>query len=139
MNPDDQSVDKRPWEQLGAVRRDSEPHRGRLLLALSLFPLCLYAVWHTLSCGRMGFGSALPVGAAAIAVFDLTLNLAGTTVGAWVYALTRRDLRQMAGGKMDPRGGSQTLRAQMCAWLGMVLGVAQVFGCVVIPFWRARR
>ncbi len=132
--PDD---DDRPWEQPGAVRRDCEPHRGRALLALAQFPLCLYVVWHVLSCARMGFGPSLPIGSAVLAVIDLAVNLVGVGFGAWVYALTRRDLARMAAGELDPRGHRQTVLAQICAWLGIVMGFAQVVGCVVVPFWRA--
>jgi hypothetical protein len=139
VNDDDAIDDRRPWEQPGAVRRDCEPHRGRLLLGLSLLPLGLYAGWHTLSCTRLGFvasGGSLPVGRAAVAAIDLTLTLGGAAAGAGVYAMTRRDLARMAAGQMDPYGKGQTVLAQMCAWLGIVAGLAQALGCVAVPLLR---
>ena len=142
VSADDGGDDCRPWEQPDAVRRDCEPHRGRLLLGLSLLPLGLYAAWHTLSCTRLHFvasGGALPVGQIALAVVDLALTLAGAAAGAWVYALTSRDLARMASGQMDPRGKGQTILAQMCAWLGIAVGLAQAFWCVGVPLLSQHR
>jgi hypothetical protein len=137
VNADHEDENERPWEEPGAVRRDCEPHRGRTLLALAQFPLLLYVVWHILSCGRVSFRPGLPVGAAGIAVIDLAVNLAGVGFAAWLYAATRRDLARIAAGEMDPSGRRQTLMAQMGAWLGISVGLSQILGCVIVPYWQS--
>jgi hypothetical protein len=87
----------------------------------------------------MGFGAGLPIGAAGIAVIDLAVNLAGVGFAAWLYAVTRRDLARMSAGEMDPSGRRQTLMGQMGAWLGISVGLSQIIGCVIVPYWQAHR
>ncbi len=91
------------------VRRDGEPHRGGLLLALGTlsafagaFSPCLYA---------------LPA-------------LVSVPLGMTVWVLATRDLRRMADGSVDPRGEKLTRHARSGAAAGVAFGLvlAGVYG-----------
>jgi hypothetical protein len=84
------------------VRRDSLPHRGRLIAALGTFSM----VAGGLSLCLFGLGAvvALPAG-----------------VAAWVMA--NRDLELMRSGEMDPGGRPQTENGRTGAIVGIVLGL----------------
>ena len=90
-----------PWERPGAVRRDCEPHRGRLVLKLADAGLLLGAL-------------SLCLGFAAL------LALA---CGAAAWVLASRDLRRMRSGLMDPRGQADTARGRTRARAGLALGL----------------
>jgi hypothetical protein len=87
--------------RLGAVRRDCEPHRGKLVLKLAdaslllgAFALCLgFVAGLALACG----------------------------VAAW--GLASRDLGRMRSGLMDPRGQADTARGRTRARAGLALGL----------------
>jgi hypothetical protein len=82
------------------VRRDSLPHRGRLIAALGTFSM----VTGGLSLCLFGLGSlvALPAG-----------------VAAWVMA--SRDLELMRSGEMDHGGRAQTENGRVAAIVGITL------------------
>ena len=82
------------------VRRDSLPHRGRLLAALGTFSM----VTGGLSLCLLGLGAAvaLPAG-----------------IAAWVMA--NRDLELMRCGVMDPAGRTQTENGRVGAIVGVIL------------------
>jgi hypothetical protein len=90
-----------PWARPGAVRRDCEPHRGKLVLKLADASLLLGAF--ALCLGFVA-GLALACGAAA-----------------WVLA--SRDLGRMRSGLMDPRGQADTARGRTRARAGLALGL----------------
>jgi hypothetical protein len=103
---------ERPWERPGAVRRDVEPDRGRLILALgglaefcSVFA-CLLLVTAPLA---IGFG-----------------------VTAWLMA--RRDLARMRQGLMDPAGRRYTEQGRNLGLLGA--GLALVPVAALLLLWR---
>jgi hypothetical protein len=103
---------KRPWERPGAVRRDCEPHRGRLILTLGGLPefcaafACLLGVTAPLA---VGFG-----------------------VSAWLLA--RRDLARMREGRMDPEGRQST---ELGGTLGLAgAGPALIFVAALFMAWR---
>jgi hypothetical protein len=85
--------DPRPWEQPGQTRRDYEPHRADVLLVLGALSLLL--------------------GMASIAG-GLTA-LAGLPLGLVIYLMARRDLGEMAAGRMDPAGARATDAARAFA------------------------
>lgn len=95
--PDDKPLpgghDDRAWEEVGAVRRDCEPHRGHLLHFLSM--VALFVAVLSLS---------LPV-----CPLPALLSLA---LGSGIYYAAWRDLLQMEQGDMDPSGRPRTLGAQ---------------------------
>ena len=115
VKPGDQD-DERPWERPGAVRRDCEPHRGRLLRALGLTSLVLAAL-----------GVALVIPA-----------LVALPLGVAVWAAARRDLRRMAAGAMDPGGRDATTAGRDYGALGALLSLLAIpmalFVAVVLSF-----
>jgi hypothetical protein len=88
-----------PWEEQGAIRRDREPHRARMLSLLGTITFCL---------GVMAVPSGAP------GVFGLSLGL-------YVRSAARRDLRKMDDGTMDPEGAERTRAALQDANLGSAL------------------
>jgi hypothetical protein len=90
------------------VRRDLEPHRGGLILAMGI--ICIV----TTTFGACCYG--LP-----------TLLGAGLGIAAWIMA--RGDLRKMAMGSMDSDGEGQTKAGMICSIVGCVLGVLIVICC----------
>lgn len=102
----------RPWERPGAVRRDCEPHRGGWLLALGCASMML---------GMASVALAFP-------------GLVGLPLGLAVCLLARRDLREMAAGRMDPAGMGRTERARGIAAVGVVASALGplVFAAVVM-------
>ena len=115
MADDDHDDDNHPWEGPGG-RRDAEPHRGGLLRALGLTSLVL--------------GGLAPV--------LVVPALVAVPLGLTVWAVARRDLRQMAAGAMDPAGWDQTKAGRNCGALGAVLSLLAVpvvlFLAVVLSF-----
>jgi hypothetical protein len=94
--PPEPEEEERPWErtQRRRTRRDSEPHRGPLVLVLGIFGLVVGFV--------MGLG--LPFGLAA-----------------WIMGY--RDLRKMRYEKsMDPEGEGMTQAGMVCGAIGTFLG-----------------
>ena len=94
----------RPWERAGAVRRDREPHRGRMLSLLATVAFCLGVM--ALPCGPLG--------------------LPGLGLGLYVRSAARRDLRKMDEGVMDPDGVGPTRAALQDANLASALSAAGV-------------
>jgi hypothetical protein len=131
MRTEDHSED-RPWEQPGALRRDSDPHRGNWLLAaataaqvcgglsLALMIATLYLLPRAGEPPpRMGritgaAAQALPLGSAVLA-------LGGAVLGACVLGETRRDLDRMWQARMDPRGQEATKAARRRATSALAL------------------
>jgi hypothetical protein len=83
------------------VRRDSLPHRGRLLAALGTF--------------------SMVVGGLSLCLFGVGAVLA-VPVGAAVWLMANRDLELMRSGEMDPAGRTQTENGRVGAIVGIVLG-----------------
>jgi len=93
--------DPRPWERPGEVRRDCEPHRGRLLLWLGI------ASW---VCGLASLALVVPA-------------LLGLALGLTTLVLARRDLAKMEAGLMDPAGAGLVRRASGYAVVGTILSL----------------
>jgi endogenous inhibitor of DNA gyrase (YacG/DUF329 family) len=96
------------------IRRDSEPHRGRLLFTLG-----------ALSC-LMGLFSACTFG---------FLGAISVPLGATVWLLAARDLRHMADGSVDPSGRRLARHARSAAVAGVAFGI--LFGGVYFLIWLA--
>ena len=97
----------KPWEQRGAVRRDCEPHRGRLILALGRTSLCL-AIPGLLGVCFWAFAAA---------------SLLATGLGFTVTLMAKDDLEQMERKTMDSEGRQSTEAGQRAASIGMILGI----------------
>jgi predicted Zn finger-like uncharacterized protein len=93
--------DDRPWER-GATRRDSEPHRGPLVLTLGIISIV--------------DGAISLIGCPYLSVFGLGLG-----IPTWVMG--QRDLNKMRSGLKDPRGQPQTQAGWICAIVGTVLSI----------------
>jgi hypothetical protein len=91
----------RPWEQIGAVRRDCEPHRGTFLNALATIGL----IFSVLSC----FGGLA-------AIFGLPM-----CITAWILA--EQDLKKIRARIMDPAGGRLVGGARLAAIDGVILSL----------------
>jgi hypothetical protein len=89
----------RPWEAPGNVRRDFEPDRGLLLLALG--------------------GASLLFGFAT--VFLAVPALVALPLGIAASHMAAHDLHQMRLGRMDPRGRRWTVFAQLWGIVGVGL------------------
>ena len=83
----------RLWELPGAVRRDCEPHRGKLLLRLSM----------------------LTAGLAASGAVLLITALLAVPLAAAIFAVARHDLASMRRGVMAPAGEADTDLAKVVA------------------------
>jgi hypothetical protein len=140
---DRDTADPRPWEQPGAVRRDCEPHRGRLLAALgraALVCACLGLGWLVLAFFAGPVSAAAlarpnlrhPGTAAAVACLALLL-LGGLSLGTAVFALARRDLARMAAGLVDPDGAAATALARD---RGLVAALLVVMALVLLAGWQ---
>jgi hypothetical protein len=102
----------RPWERPGVVRRDVEPHRGRLILALSGIAEF---------CGMLACLGAVTAPLAS-----------GAGVTAWLLA--RRDLALMRQGLMDPAGRRYPELGRTFGLSGAALGL--FFGAAVMLWLR---
>jgi DNA-directed RNA polymerase subunit RPC12/RpoP len=97
------------------IRRDGEPHRGRLLFTLG----AVSAITGALSACTLGY-----------------LAVVSVPLGVTVWALASRDLRRMADGSVDPQGHARTRHARTAAWSGIAFGV--LFAGVYLLYWLAR-
>jgi DNA-directed RNA polymerase subunit RPC12/RpoP len=100
-------------EVLQPIRRDGEPHRGRLLFTLSAVS-CLAGLLSVCTCGLLGVISV--------------------PLGATVWVMASRDLRHMEDGSVDPGGRSLTRHARSAAIAGVAFGV--LFGGVYFLIWQ---
>jgi hypothetical protein len=100
-----------PWEQEGARRWDSRPHRGALLLGLGTASLI--------------FGS--------LSLCLCPCNLVSLPLGLITWGLARHDLGQMRVGLIDRQGRDATMRALRDAVCGVVLSLPALlfwlYGC----------
>jgi hypothetical protein len=101
LEPDDRPADRAafPW----AVRRDGEPHRGRLVYQLGVASLvagCLSL------CPTFGLGA-----------------LVGLPLGVVVWVMANRDLALMGTGMMDPVGRPLTDTGRTYAIAGVLLSL----------------
>jgi hypothetical protein len=90
-----------PWARPGAVRRDREPHRSALLLALGQASVV---------CGLTSLCCLFPA-------------VPGLPLGLCVWVLARRDMRMMRAGLMDPDGEMQTMSARDASLVGLALNL----------------
>jgi predicted Zn finger-like uncharacterized protein len=106
---EDDEFDDRPWERefrpYRGVRRDSEPHRGNLILILGIVSIVVPAVMWPLSFISLGLG-----------------------IAAWVMG--RRDMKKMRANLMDPQGFGTTQAGFICGIVGTCLSSICGIGCL---------
>ncbi len=94
----------RPWEQDGQERRDSDPHRGTMLML-------------------MGIGSLLLACTFFICILGIGTTILGLVVGICSAWLGSNDLAKMARHEMDREGRGMT---QFGVWSGVIGAVLNV-------------
>jgi hypothetical protein len=98
---DEDYEDDRPWEHRRAVRRDCEPHRGGVVLALGIVSIVL----------------------AGLPIVGIALGIA-----AWVMG--QRDLRKIRARTMDPEGSGTTQAGWICGIIGTIMSSLATLACV---------
>lgn len=112
--------DNREWERGYRSRRDSEPHRGALVLTLGIISVVLPGP--SICCSFFGIIPAL-----------IALALGGA---AWRMGAT--DLKKMKAHTMDTAGYGQTQGGMICGIVGTVLSIIFTLIMIgVILFWGA--
>lgn len=109
-----EEVTERPWETQGAERRDSEPHRGNLLLTLSIVSCVISSV------------------ACYLCFFGVVLNLVGIALGGAAVSVGLRDLRKIRQGTMHSGGRSMSKAATILGSIGVLLNVASIIAMLVM-------
>jgi hypothetical protein len=98
-------------------RRDFEPHRGNVILALGIFTILL------------------PIPTLCCHVFATPLILVGYGLGITALVMARRDLRLMREHVMDWRGRSATQSGRVCAIVGIIINSLFLLGLLAVVVW----
>ncbi|HTU18167.1 MAG TPA: hypothetical protein VMG10_08890 [Gemmataceae bacterium] len=101
-------------QAIDRIRRDCEPHRGRLILSLGNVSMIVGG----LSLCTFGVGAVVSV-----------------PVGILAWLMANHDLERMREGRLDARGKSQTETGRTGAVAGIVLGV--IFAAFYALLWLA--
>ncbi len=127
-----------PWELPGAFRRDGEPHRRRLVVAL----------------GQAAFGLTFLLGGTPLALLPVLpwtrawefpewwglplLPLLGIPPSLAAWALARHDLALIRRGHMDPAGEQAMRIGRWWGYAGMVLAAlfSLLSSLVWLMLWR---
>jgi predicted Zn finger-like uncharacterized protein len=103
---DEEDKGDRPWDQgyrpYRDVRRDSEPHRGTLILTLGI--VSIVTAW--------------------------LLGPIGLVVGIITWFMGQRDLKKMKANVMDPQGLGSTQAGWICGIIGTAFGSLTTLCCV---------
>jgi hypothetical protein len=109
-------------EHLSCLRRDAEPHRGRLLKLLASLAICI-----------------------ALLSFCVIPGFVSLALGLAVRALAMRDLKKMDENEMDPRGRVEVETAQiwsnqavLLCFVGLVLAFSGLAIKLLLDFLRTR-
>jgi hypothetical protein len=99
---DDESY--RPWEQEGVERRDSEPHRGTMLMI-------------------MGIGSIVLACFFFLCYVGVLTSIVGLVMGFAVVWMGRADMKKMDQHAMNNEGRSVTSGSVICGYVGLALNI----------------
>jgi hypothetical protein len=130
-----------PWELLGAVRRDCEPHRGELvervgrtagvvsgLLAIAplVFWLVLWPPWQ--------WGWPPPSWTSLLILGTPLFPLTGVFISLAAWALARHDLTLIGRGRMGPAGEPAVQQGRLSGVAGMAVAGFSflVFICLLL-------
>jgi hypothetical protein len=114
---EEERIDDRPWKRGLGPRRDSEPHRGPMVLILGIVSIACAVVGAVVFC-------CWPLG------FIMVAAGFGTGIPAWVMG--HRDLAKMNTGQMDPRGRGTTQGGWICGMVGTILNILSL---LVVTAW----
>jgi hypothetical protein len=110
LGEEDKGAD-RPWDQdyrpYRDVRRDSEPHRGSLILTLGI--VSIVTAW--------------------------LLGPIGLVVGIIAWSMGQRDLKKMRSNVMDPQGLGSTQAGWICGIIGTAFGGLMSLCCLAYFGW----
>jgi predicted Zn finger-like uncharacterized protein len=102
---EDDADDQRPGRRFGqGVRRDSEPHRGTMVLVFGILSIVLGMMWFLSPI-------ALPMG-----------------IAAWIMG--NKDLQKMRNNQMDPQGMGTTQAGWICGIIGTIISGLFSMCCV---------
>jgi LSD1 subclass zinc finger protein len=111
LEPPGPEEEYRPWERRGAVRRDSEPHRGSLVLTLGIISLVVTVF-------------------APCCMVSAVTGLVGVALGATAWVMGRGDLAKMEQKLVDRAGHGPTQGGYVCGIIGAILNALIVLGNV---------
>jgi uncharacterized CHY-type Zn-finger protein len=98
----------RPWENMGEERRDSDPHRGGMILV-------------------MGIGSIVVPIVFMCPIAGLVATLVGLTIGILAWVMAVKDMRKMDKHEMDRSGRGLSQAGMICGIIGLALnGLATI-------------
>lgn len=110
FEPDDAD---RPWERMGEERRDSDPHRGGLILS-------------------MGIGSILLPMVFFCPIAGLVATLVGLFVGIGAWVMGVKDMRKMDKHQMDRTGRGLSQGGMICGIIGVCFNALGLIAAVPI-------
>ena len=116
------TLEDRPWEQPGELRRDAEPHRGRILILLAAATSVSGILTPFLPILFCKF--PLPYRHDLCFLIMLVLSGAGLLVGLTTWVMARADLSKMQTGMMDRHGKALTEEAKNWNFSGLLLNLA---------------
>jgi hypothetical protein len=96
-------TDAVPWEEEGNVRRDSDPHRGGLILTLGIISICIFPLSFMCS------------------IFGIIFHVIGAGLGIAAWRMGAGDLKKMREGSIDPAGQGSTQAGMVCGIVGTCL------------------
>jgi|SRR5580700_9110148 hypothetical protein len=103
----------RPWEQAGLERRDSESHRGGLLLFMGIASLVLpFFFW--------------------VCYLGIAMSLIGLVLSAATAWMGKRDLRKMRDHAMAREGEGLTSGARICGYIGIIFNLLGLVAAIAL-------
>jgi predicted Zn finger-like uncharacterized protein len=107
-NLGEEEEEDRPWERefrpYRGARRDSEPHRGTLILTLGIVSIVIGLFWF--------------------------ISFIGLGLGITAWIMGYRDMKKMRANQMDPQGYGTTQAGLICGIVGTSLSSLCSLGCV---------
>lgn len=106
-------ADDRPWERTGAERRDSEPDRGTLILAMGIGSILLSAFFFCPIAGLVG-------------------SVLGVILGLSAWNMGRNDLKKMDQHIMAREGRGSTHGGLVCGVIGLIVSMIAAVVAIII-------
>ncbi len=113
-NVEEEEPDDRPWEYPELGRRDAEPHRAGMILAMAIASMVVAPL--AICCSFLG----------------AILTIPGLALGITAWRMAHVDLKKMHAGTMDRRGRPTVQAARVCAIVGTVLCSLATLGALAM-------